>query len=633
MVCEWCNHCREMGDSSLTEPPAVSHSMFVIRMFGPMAVYVGGIPLPRLRSRKTLDLLALLALRADRSVARNWLAGMLWPDSIESQALAYLRQNLSELRSALGECGASLAVLPGHALRLNTSGVDIDVCAFDREIKCGNREALQRAVDLYTSPLMEDCSDGWVYQERLIREKQYEEALDSLAAQYAVDGNRNGAIACLCRLAEANPMRESTHRNLMCAYSDCGDTAAAIAVYRDLRVMLHREINAEPSLETTVLFHSLRAEERANRPPSQPAPRLSNIQAAPGVSRQRRPLETAPLRSEPIGGAVPVDSAFYIERNVDGEFHQAINYRDSIVLVKGARQVGKTSLLARGLRQARESGSSVALLDLQALNRVHLSDVDSLCLALANTLYLELDIPAPPTKTWDSGLGASLNLDYYMRDQVLRNADRHLVWGLDEVDRLFQCPFGSEIFGLIRSWHNRRALDATGPWSKLTVAIAYATEAHLFISDLNQSPFNVGTRLVLQDFTLDEVRELNIRYGSPLRSDSELMQLYELVGGQPYLTRRILYEVVERGARIADLELGYSCSDGILGDHLIRMLQSLQQDTRLISEARSILRDGRSLTSESFYRLRSAGIVFGAPRGVAQIRCRLYKAYLERELN
>src|SRR5262245_12044597 len=59
----------------------------------------------------------------------------------------------------------------------------------------------------------------------------------------------------------------------------------------------------------------------------------------------------------PPGGAVPLDSPFYVARKTDEEFYKAIARRDSIVLVKGARQVGKTSLLARGLQRARESGA------------------------------------------------------------------------------------------------------------------------------------------------------------------------------------------------------------------------------------------------------------------------------------
>src|SRR5208283_2041067 len=101
------------------------------------------------------------------------------------------------------------------------------------------------------------------------------------------------------------------------------------------------------------------------------------------------------------------------------------------------------------------------------------------------------------------------NFERYVRREVLGKTAAPLAWGLDEVDRLFVTPFGTEVFGLLRSWHNERALDPTGPWSSLTTAIAYATEARLFITDLNQSPFNIGTRLALEDFTALQAAELN----------------------------------------------------------------------------------------------------------------------------
>ena len=46
---------------------------------------------------------------------------------------------------------------------------------------------------------------------------------------------------------------------------------------------------------------------------------------------------------------MPLDSKFYVVRPTDDAFLEAIAQQDSIVLVKGARQMGKTSLLARGL--------------------------------------------------------------------------------------------------------------------------------------------------------------------------------------------------------------------------------------------------------------------------------------------
>ena len=56
----------------------------------------------------------------------------------------------------------------------------------------------------------------------------------------------------------------------------------------------------------------------------------------------------------------------------------------------------------------------------------------------------------------------------FLRGEILEKIETPLVWGLDEVDRLFTCDFGSEVFGLIRSWHNARALDPLGPWERLT---------------------------------------------------------------------------------------------------------------------------------------------------------------------
>ena len=65
---------------------------------------------------------------------------------------------------------------------------------------------------------------------------------------------------------------------------------------------------------------------------------------------------------------MPLDSRFYIERSTDEGFFRAILRQDSIVLVKGPRQVGKTSLLSRGLQAAREAGQRVAVLDFQKLS-------------------------------------------------------------------------------------------------------------------------------------------------------------------------------------------------------------------------------------------------------------------------
>jgi serine/threonine protein kinase len=346
---------------------------------------------------------------------------------------------------------------------------------------------------------------------------------------------------------------------------------------------------------------------------------------------QARPTSQQPAKLEAVGGAVPLDSTFYVVRPTDEDFHTAISRNDSIVLVKGARQMGKTSLMARGLQEARKSGCKVVLTDLQKLNTTHLQTVEKFFLALAEAIADQLDLDVDPDIA-NPRRGPSMNFERFLRREVLNKFSSRLVWGLDEVDRLFTCNFGSEVFGLFRSWHNERSLDPSGPWQNLTLAIAYATEAHLFITDMNQSPFNVGTRLTLADFTLEQVSELNARYGSPLKDPRELVQFHELLGGQPYLTRRGLHELASRNLGFSQFESKAAHDEGPFGDHLRRILVSLAQDPNLCDAMKGLLAGRPASGPEVFYRLRSSGVVSGESARLMRFRCRLYEIYLLRHL-
>lgn len=339
-----------------------------------------------------------------------------------------------------------------------------------------------------------------------------------------------------------------------------------------------------------------------------------------------------PSRLEPIGGAVPLNSQFYIARSTDEEFQTAISRQDSIVLVKGARHIGKTSLLARGLQQSRDQSAKVILTDFQTLSPSQLKTADTLLLALAETISDQLDLAVLPNDVWNAQRSASTNFGRYMRREVLGKIPGALVWGMDEVDRLFTYDYSSEVFGLFRSWHNARSLDPDAPWQRLTLAIAYATEANLFITDMNQSPFNVGTRLILEDFSLEQLEELNYRYGSPLRTAAELNRYYNLVGGHPYLVRRGLHEMAAYKATLEVLENQAVRDDGPFGDHLRRMLALLEQDSSLCNIVRNIIKGKPCPNIESFFRLRSIGLMIGDSVSEIRPRCSLYATYLENHL-
>ncbi|MDA1277682.1 MAG: AAA-like domain-containing protein [Verrucomicrobia bacterium] len=340
--------------------------------------------------------------------------------------------------------------------------------------------------------------------------------------------------------------------------------------------------------------------------------------------------EAASLKLEAVGGAVPLDSPFYIERSTDKVFHGAIARHESTVLVKGSRQMGKTSLLARGIQKARESGATVIFTDIQKLNASDFASADKFLFTLADLVADQLQLSVFPRDTWKQGEPPNTNFERYLKTEVLRSVSSRLVWGLDELDRLFAVDYCGDIFGLFRAWHNERVLDPRSPWGRLTLAISYATEASLFIGDSNHSPFNVGTRLTLEDFSPEQAGEMNRLYGSPLRGSRELEKLYRLVGGHPFLVRRSLHELASRSLNYDAFEKEADSEDGIFGDHLRRMPLLLAEDPGFREIVRGVLNEQVCPTDECFRRLRRAGLVVGTSRYDVRPRCELYTKYLRR---
>jgi DNA-binding SARP family transcriptional activator len=242
------------------DPP---ETPLTIQLFGPLEVRVNGAPLPRLRSRKGLWLLALLALRQGQAVERDWLAGLLWPENSQSDALYNLRRNLASLRRALGAEAGRLCSPTPHTLRLDLAGTEVDIAAFDAAIAAGDAASLQRAVALYRGPLLEGCVEEWAFQERQARESAYLAALETLAGQARESEDLGAAERYLRRAIAVDPLRETAHRALMQTLAMAGNYAAALTAYRDLRLWLHQELNAEPDPETQALFQQLRIEARA----------------------------------------------------------------------------------------------------------------------------------------------------------------------------------------------------------------------------------------------------------------------------------------------------------------------------------------------------------------------------------
>ena len=94
----------------------------------------------------------------------------------------------------------------------------------------------------------------------------------------------------------------------------------------------------------------------------------------------------------------------------------------------------------------------------------------------------------------------------YLREVALAERDERLVVFVDEIDTTLRLDFTDDFFAAIRFLYQNRAADPD--LHRLSfVLIGVATPGDL-IKDAARTPFNIGHRIDLTDFTLDEASSL-----------------------------------------------------------------------------------------------------------------------------
>jgi DNA-binding SARP family transcriptional activator len=582
-----------------------------IRLLGRLEVASPSNDLARFRSKTALSLLAFLALNKSKECSSEQLENIFWPESDGDRQGQNLRRAIADLRSVLEEglpLGSIVATRRGH-VSLCADRVATDVERFvdltSQKSHTHEQDHLSEAVSLYAGPLLAPLADDWVVSNRMELEERFGQAVGRLCEMLVHRGKVKEAVRIGRNAVIAAPCREDVHIGLMRTYVAADMSTEALRQFEELERLLDETWGEVPS-------------ERARQA-------LASDQGATPARANIAPLAS----EEPSGGAMPLGSRYYVRRAADADAEGLVEQGEGVVLIQGPRQVGKSSLLARTFSHARSAGIKVILTDLQAMGKSQFLESELLYRTLAHNLAQQLGLDIDLEKDWSVWLGPNMNLDGVV-GRLLGRCDGLVCWGIDEADLLFDRPYTNDFFGLLRSWHNRRALEPNGAWHKLTLVLTYATEAHLFISDLNQSPFNVGVRLALQDFSEREMRELQGRY-SKLSEHEAWRTVHRMTHGHPYLARQA-FAFLAKGGKLGDLEANASKLDGPFGDHLRRTLASISKDREILGEVRRMLRGEEFENPTTRYRLWSAGILSISKEGGAAFRVPAYGPLLAAEL-
>ncbi|MCA1595013.1 MAG: AAA family ATPase, partial [Chloroflexi bacterium] len=233
-----------------------------LKLFGPFEALLKGDPLLRLRSRKGLELLALLALYGGQVLSREWLAETLWPESLPEASLASLRVTLSDLAGSLGDTADLCLQRSRKTLGLRSDFVHTDLAEFRMALQTGDPAALRSALALYQRPLLEGWDEPWLLQDREETGRQYAAALEALSNHALQHGEPAEAVQFLQKAVLADPLHQAAQRQLMNLLAASGDYKAADQCYQRFKETLYERLGAEPEPETTQLHRQIRDRSR-----------------------------------------------------------------------------------------------------------------------------------------------------------------------------------------------------------------------------------------------------------------------------------------------------------------------------------------------------------------------------------
>jgi WD40 repeat protein len=246
-----------------------------------------------------------------------------------------------------------------------------------------------------------------------------------------------------------------------------------------------------------------------------------------------------------VGGTLPPDAPSYIGRKADTDLYTHLMAGD-FCYVLTSRQMGKSSLMVRTAVRLREVGCRVATLDLTEIGKNVTPDqwYNGLLVRLGRALGLDKQLKEYRLQA-DQNLGALQRWLAAIRNVVIASIPNNIVVFVDEIDGVRSLPFVTdEFFEGIRNFYTDRATHPE--LNRITFCLVGVATPSDLIQNLSTTPFNIGYRVALSDFTKQEAAPLIQGLDHPPKVASALLRrVLWWTGGHPYLTQRLCAAVAE----------------------------------------------------------------------------------------
>lgn len=246
-----------------------------------------------------------------------------------------------------------------------------------------------------------------------------------------------------------------------------------------------------------------------------------------------------------FGGTVQAGGGFYLSRHADDELLDLCR-RSAFAYVLTARQMGKSSLMVRTVdRLANENIRSV-IIDLTQIGAQVTPEQWYLGLLAVIEEQLALDTDAVGWWKANADIGFTQRMTRFFEAVLLKEVAEPVVIFVDEIDTTLSLGFTDDFYAAIRYLYNARATKPE--FKRLSFAlIGVATPGDL-IRDPQRTPFNIGQRVDLDDFTYEEAAPLAEGLKLPPGEARQALRwAMKWTNGHPYLTQRLCMAMVEAG--------------------------------------------------------------------------------------
>ncbi|GAT71319.1 SARP family transcriptional regulator [Planomonospora sphaerica] len=295
---------------------------------------------------KPRTLLAVLVLHANQAVSHDRLLTALWGSTVPASARRLLHNYLWGLRSLLADGESLEHASSGYLLRLRSGGCDLDLFTTETAsaraaLTAGDvTDAARRfrvALALWRGSALGgthpdfQAAEGPRLEEQRLAALSYRIEADLRLGQHAE------IIGELRHLIDDRPLDERLRGQLMLALYRAGRPSEALAVFRDLRRVLHAELGTEPEPDLQRLHQRVLASDSALHLPA-PA-----VTVAPPSSAPRPENESiAPCQlPRAVGDFTSRDSEItHLMRETTSDAVSAV----VIEAIDGMAGVGKTAL-------------------------------------------------------------------------------------------------------------------------------------------------------------------------------------------------------------------------------------------------------------------------------------------------